>query len=140
MPTIAARHLGHVDEKGVLVLADPPAWRAAVARHRGRDVFVTVSRRQNARTLSQNSLYWVWCSELGNYIGEPRQAIHELLKERFLPKREIELLEGQRMEMPASTRTLSVEEFSQYMRDIQTWAATFLGLALPEAGALEAVL
>lgn len=140
MPTIAARHFGHVDEKGVLVMADPSNWRVAVARLRGRDVFVTVNRVQHARTLSQNRLYWVWVGEIANYIGESREAVHGLLKDQFLERREIELLEGQRMKMPPTTRTLTIEQFSDYMRDIQTWAATFLGLALPEAGALEAVL
>lgn len=140
MPNIAARHSGRVDEHGVLVLADPSQWRAAVARHRGRNVFVTISRQQHARTLPQNRLYWVWVGEIADYIGESRDAVHGYLKDQFLPKREVELLEGQRLVMPPTTRTLTVEEFRSYMDQIQAWAASFLGLALPEAGALEAVL
>lgn len=136
----ALRHAGRVTDKGVLVLADPSAWRRAVARHRDRAVWVSVVRQQAARTLPQNRLYWVWCAEVGDYVGEPAKTIHEYFKQMFLPTREVELLEGQRLVMPPTTRTLTVEEFSEYMRQIQTWAAQFLGLALPEAGALEAVL
>lgn len=135
----AARHAGRV-KAGQLVLADPVAWRAAVARHEGRDVWVTVVRQQHARTLPQNRLYWVWVSEIAAYIGEGREEAHALLKGMFLPPRDIELLEGQRLTMPPSTRLLSVEGMSEYMDRIQTWAATFLGLNLPDANQVEAVL
>lgn len=136
---VTARHAGTV-KKGQLVLADPSAWRAAVSRHEGRDVWVTVSRQQHARTLPQNRLYWAWCSEIGDYCGEPSTTIHEYLKEMFLKRRDVELLEGKHLIMPPSTRLLTVDEFRSYMDQIQNWALTFLGLVLPEAGQLEAVL
>lgn len=135
----AARYAGRV-EKGQLKLSDPVAWRAAVARHEGRDVFVTVTRQQHARTLPQNRLYWVWVSEIAAYIGEGRDETHTLLKGQFLPARDVELLDGKRLTMPPSTRLLTVEGFSEYMDRIQVWSAQFLGLVLPEANQLEAVL
>lgn len=135
----AARYAGRV-KAGKLVLSDPVAWRAAVARHEGRDVWVTVVRQQHARTLPQNKLYWVWVSEIAAYIGEGRDETHALLKGQFLPARDVELLDGKRLTMPPSTRLLTVEGFSEYMNRIQVWAATFLGLSLPEANQVEAVL
>ena len=66
--TYAARHAGTV-KQGQLVLADPASWRAAVARHEGRTVWVSLVRQQHARTLPQNKLYWVWVREIAGFIG-----------------------------------------------------------------------
>ena len=138
--TYSVRHAGRVNEQGQLVLADPVAWRAAVARHRGRDVWVAIVRQQHARTLPQNRYYWLLVTEIANYIGEGRDETHALLKGQFLPKRDIELLEGKRLTMPPSTRTLDVEGFTAYIESIKVWSAQFLGLALPEANQVEALL
>ena len=135
----AARHAGRV-KQGQLVLADPVAWRAAVARHEGKDVWVAVVRQQHARTLPQNRLYWVWCSEIADYIGESRDAVHGFLKDKFLERRDVELLEGQHLTMPASTRTLDVEGMRRYMDAIQQWAAEFLSLPLPDGNQVEVSL
>lgn len=129
---IAARHAGTVNEQGQLVLSDPSSWRAAIARHKGRAVWVAVVRQSYQRTLPQNKLYWLWIREIASYIGEDDNSVHEYLKAKFLPARDIELLDGQHMNLPPSTRRLGVEEFTTYMRNVQTWAAAFLGLTLPE--------
>jgi hypothetical protein len=101
---------------------------------------VAVVRQQHARTLPQNRYYWMLVTEIGGYIGEGRDETHALLKGMFLEKRDIELLEGKKLTMPPTTRTLTVEEFTSYIERIKVWAASFLGLALPEANQLEAVL
>lgn len=137
----AARHAARVSEKGEVVFADPQAWRAAVARHKGRDVFVTVVRQQHLRTMPQNRYYWsVVVETVAGYIGETRDDTHELLKAKFLPQRDIELLEGQRLQMPPSTRGLTIEQFTAYIDAVRTWAAQFLGLSIPEANQVEATL
>jgi hypothetical protein len=135
----AARHAGTV-KQGQLVLADPASWRAAVSRHEGREVWVSLVRQQHARTLPQNRLYWVWVTEIAGYIGEGRDETHSLLKQQFLESRDIELLEGKRLTMPPSTRLLNVEEFRGYMDEVQRWAAQFLGLVLPEGDQVEVSL
>ena len=136
-----ARHAGRVDDKGQLVLSDPTTWRAAVAKHKGRDVWVTVVRQQHMRSPNANRYYWgVVVEEIGGFIGESRDETHELLKARFLKPRQIELLDGQHLEMPPSTRLLTVEQFAEYIRDVKTWAAQFLGLSIPEPGEVEVTL
>ena len=137
----AARHAGRV-AKGQLVLSDPTAWRAAVARQEGRDVWVTVVRQQHARTMQANRYYWgVVVETIAAYIGETREDTHALLKAKFLPQRSIETLEGKILDgVPATTRNLSVEGFSEYVERVKVWAAQFLGLAIPEAGQVEVVL
>src|SRR5574343_920409 len=125
----ALRHAARVDEKGVLVFADPPGWRRAVARNRGYQVWVTVTRQQHLRSMSQSRYYWgVVCRDVADYVGESREDTHQLLKAMHLPKRTVELLEGQKLEMPGTTTTLTVEEMSEYIERCRVWAAQFLGL------------
>lgn len=135
-----ARHAGKV-VKGQLIPADPMAWRAAVARHEGRDVWVTVTRQQHARTLPQNRYYHgVVVDMIAGYIGENREDAHALLKAQFLSPRSIELLNGQTLTMPPSTRLLTVEQFTEYIERVRVWAAQFLGLSIPDANQVEVSL
>jgi len=127
----AARHAATVT-KGQVVFDDSTAWRVAVARNEGHRVWVSQTRQATARTLSQNSLYWVWCHELAEYIGDSDKSVHEYLKTKFLPARDAELLDGKHLTLPPSTRLLTVDQFRNYMDSVQTWAATFLGVVLPD--------
>jgi hypothetical protein len=74
---------------------------------------------------------------IAGYIGESRDETHELLKSRFLPVRRVELLDGQFIEMPPTTRLLTVEEMTAYIEQVRVWAAQFLGLSIPDAGEVE---
>lgn len=135
-----ARHAGRV-KQGQLVLSDPVAWRAAVAKHEGRDVWVTVRRQFVSRTPQANRYYWgVVVEHVAGYIGESAEDTHELLKQQFLKPRPIELLDGRELSMPPSTRLLSVEDFAAYIERVRVWAAQFLGLSIPDANQVEVVL
>ena len=137
VPRIPAR----IDEKGQLHPADPVAWRSYLARNKGRDVWVTVKRQQHTRSMSANAFYWgVVVESIAAHIGESSEETHELLKDKFLPRRQVELLDGQRLEMPPSTRLLTVEEFSVYIERIKAWAAQWLGLPIPDANQVEVSL
>lgn len=139
--SIAARHAGKVNDKGELVLADPQTWRAAVSRHKGRDVWVTVTRQQHLHSMPVRRYYFgVIVAMVAEFIGETRDDTHELLKQQFLKPRDIELLDGQRLTMPPSIKNLTGEQMSEYIREIKTWAATFLGLSIPDPNEVEVSL
>ena len=123
---------------GQLVMADPVAWRSLLARHNGREVLVSVVRQQHIRTLPQNRYYHgVVVDMIAGYIGESREETHELLKQQFLPCRHVELLDGKNIQMPGSTRLLTIEQFTAYIEQVKVWAAQFLGLSIPEANEVE---
>lgn len=136
----ALRHAGRVSDEGQLIFADPSAWRGALARHRGREVWVTVTRQQHLRSMSQSRYYWgVVVRDIADYIGEGREDTHEYLKAQHLPKRSVELLDGHKLEMPGTTTTLTAAEFAEYIESIRIWSAQFLGLSIPSPGEVEAL-
>jgi len=138
---LSKRHAGRVNEQGELVLADPTAWRLAVARNKNRAVWVTMVRVQDAHTISQQRYYFgVVVALVAEYIGESREDTHELLKAEHLPKREIELLDERRLTMPPSTRSLTIEQYTEYIERCRRWAAQFLGLSIPDASQVEVKL
>ena len=137
VPRIPAR----VDEQGQLRPADPVAWRSYLSRNKGRDVWVTVKRQQHTRSVSANAYYWgVVVDSIAGHIGESSEETHALLKEKFLPRRQVELLDGKTLEMPPSTRLLTVEQFTEYIEQVRRWAAEWLHLSIPDANEVEAVL
>jgi len=138
---LTKRHAGRVNEQGELILADPSAWRLAVSRNKGQDVWVTMIRQQHLHSVSQQRYYFgVVVDMIAEFIGETREETHELLKSEHLPQREIELLEGTKLTMPPTTRNLSVEQYTEYIERCRRWAATFLGLSIPDANELEVKL
>lgn len=131
----------HVDEQGMLRPADPVAWRSYLARQRGRDVWVTVKRKMKPHTDNQRSYYFgVVVNMIAAEIGESVDETHALLKEKFIPRRQIELLNGKHLEMPATTRFFTTEEFTDYINRIKVWASQFLGLSIPDANEVEVTL
>lgn len=104
-------------------------------------MWVTVTRQQHARTLPQNKYYWsVVVDSIADHIGEDRDTVHEYLKRQFIGDRDIELLSGQRMTVPARSSLLSVEEFTAYIERVRVWSAQFLGLSIPDANQVEVML
>lgn len=88
--------------------------------------------------MSQNRYYWsVVVAEIAAFIGETSEDTHELLKAQFLPGRDIELLDGQTLKMPPTTTRLSIEQMTEYIETVRRWAASFLGLSIPDAGQVE---
>lgn len=137
VPRIPAR----VDDQGVLRPADPLAWRQYLARQKGRDVWLTVVRQSKPHTSNQRAYYWaVVVDMVAASIGESREETHELLKAKFLPEREIELLGGKKLTMPPSTKLLSTEEYSAYIERIRVWSAQWLGVSIPDASQVEVAL
>lgn len=99
---------------------DPP-WRVTVEPHRKR------------RSLSQNSLMWLWLGEVAELVGQHTgmdvHDIHEAFKQKFLPAKIIEVL-GETIDV-RSTATLTTLEMTTYMDRIYAWVTTELGLLLP---------
>ena len=77
---------------------------------------------------------------IANEIGESHDETHALLKEKFIPRRRIELLSGKFLEMPPSTRDFTVEQYMKHIDAVKVWAAQFLGLSIPDPHEVEVTL
>ena len=83
-----ARHAARVTPEGLLVIADEAAWRRAIARQKGREVWLSLSRvQEEGTTLDQHGYYravllplaaeeWGW--------ADPAE-LHYRFKELHLP-------------------------------------------------------
>ena len=94
---------------------------------------VTVEQYRKRRSLSQNSLMWLWIGEVADYVGkhtgQDADDIHEFFKQKFLPPRIIEV-GGVTVDV-RSTAKLTTLEMTIYMDRIYAWVTTELGLLLP---------
>jgi len=93
----------------------------------GQEWSVTVEPLARTRSAEQNRLYWAIVGELADVTGMPRDDLHEWLKAKFLGARFIEFA-GEVYEAPASSSGLKVREFSDYVTQVQAWAATEFGV------------
>lgn len=84
------------------------------------------------RTLSQNSLYWMWLSCISEETGNDKNNLHDYYRESFLPKKEVVIFTESRMK-PKSTTELDTSEFTVYLEKIRIHAAEWnVILPLPE--------
>lgn len=108
---------------------------------RGKPLTLTVERKKKKRSSPQNRYYWgvvVPIIQLGlldagwDRIACSKDNVHELLKSKFLPNREVTNLKtGEIMEMPGSTAECTTTEMMEYIDEITAFAAEFLGVQIP---------
>jgi NinB protein len=105
-------------------------------------VEITIRRRYATRSQEQNRFYWgVLVDTLAQAMageGWTEDDTHKFLKAQFLPKRLAAIDRNGRIHgeyvVGGSTRRLTVGEFADYLRAIETWMVDELGLVLPEQG------
>jgi hypothetical protein len=125
----------------------PKRMRAEiVAAFRGKEIEFVVRRKRRHRTNAQNAYYWAVVvpyvlrgfADLGNDLSENNPddlaQVHEFLKHRFIPGREIADANGEVHQLPPTTTTLNVADMMDYISKIQQFAAEYLNITIPEAG------
>jgi hypothetical protein len=130
MPDISFR--GIVKE-GQFRPDDLAGWAGKLGRLEGKRVQCSMKRESTGRTLSQNRLLWgVVYATLSEWSGHEPEELHEYFKELFLGQSCKELPSGERMMVRASTSSLDVEAFSEYIDKVYRWAA-HRGCYIPSA-------
>lgn len=105
----------------------------------GKDIKITVEKQKSKRSISQNSLYWLWITTIGDYVGHTKEAMHDVFKRMFLrdklsPLQTDEFLQYYRQnqaDIEASTRKLTKEEMTEYLNNVDEQARN-LGIKLPQ--------
>jgi hypothetical protein len=91
---------------------------------------VEVLEKKATRSISQNSLYWLWLTCIEFETGNDRQYIHEYFKKKYLQPERIQLF-GQYDDYYTS-KTLNTTQFKYFLDHIQTFASTELAITLPD--------
>ena len=84
--------------------------------------------RKQQRTPEQNRAYWPLLHEIADRLRPQGQAYSaetwaEYFKERFLGAEEVKLPNGKVKRITRSTADLDVDEFSDYLTQVQVWAS-----------------
>jgi len=72
-----------------------------------------IRKKKKNRTVSQNSLYWLFCEFVGNALFMTRDEVHSGFALENLKK--IEFFNGRKFETISSTTGLTCDEFGAYM-------------------------
>lgn len=112
----------------------------------GKQIEVTFRRKRKRRSDQQNRYYWgvvvpliveafidLGHSELIQGNSESHEAVHAMLKRRFMSDgRTLEDKDGNVYELDPTTTDKTAVEMAEYMERIQEWAATCLGVTIPD--------
>lgn len=89
-----------------------------------------VNIKEKKRSLSQNSLYWVYVGYISKHTGYTRDELHHSFKRCFLGEEaKIDIFDKPYISAK-STRGLKKDEFTEYMNKVQIYAAQ-QGIVLP---------
>lgn len=90
---------------------------------------VKITRKTEPRTLSQNSLMWLWFSCLEDSTGTPKKDWHDYYCSRFLVRDVV--VKGKLTTIVGGSKDLNTIQFTKFMNQIQSDAATEFGINLP---------
>lgn len=112
------------------------AWMAAVRAK--RPLVVTVEEEACQRSVQQNKRYWALLGEIADAAEANGQRFsaevwHHYFKGRFIGHEDITLPDGQVIQQPISSTTLTTAEFNAYMERIEAHAAAELGVEFSTA-------
>ena len=110
-------------EGGRIRLLNKGAFRSYLALFEGKPIELIIREKRYVRSDEQNKYYWgVIISILGDNFGYEKDEMHEILKKKFGIK---------------STSDLKSPEFKEYINKIIVWAASDLGIALPDPDSVD---
>lgn len=90
-----------------------------------------IEKLVSTRSLSQNSLYWLYLETIEKETGNSASDLHEYFKREFLPPKFIKvMIKGKEIErkIPASTTELEKIPFTDYLDKI----CAMTGVSIPD--------
>jgi len=80
-----------------------------------------ITLRKTTRSIEANRRLWAIYNQIGAYIGESPDKIHELMKWKFLRYQDV--VNNETIETVKSTTKLTTSEMADYQRNIEVWAS-----------------
>lgn len=96
---------------------------------RNGEYTVRIIRKTQPRTISQNSLMWMWYKCLEDAFGQPKEDFHDYFKAKFLAR---QVAIGNRwVTVVGSTTELNTLQMTDYLEKVKAEAAIEFGVTLP---------
>lgn len=112
--------------------SDKEAVKAYVDKlPQGKRFDISIKLHREKRTIDQNRLLFLWIGCVSHETGYFKDEVHEIFKKKFLGTETFEIW-GEKVERIKSTTSLDTKQFSQYLERIQQFAATEMGIILPD--------
>lgn len=90
---------------------------------------VRIVRKTQPRTVSQNSLMWMWYKCMEDSTGQRKEDFHDYYKTKFLTR---QVVIGRRwVTVIGSTTDLNTLQMTEYLEKVKADAATEFGIMLP---------
>ena len=90
---------------------------------------LSITRKVEPRTLSQNSLMWLWFTCIENETGTDKLDVHDYYCKKFLRRRIY--LNGLEDVVVSSTSKLNTLQMKEFLDKVQADAAIEMGVNLP---------
>lgn len=96
---------------------------------RNGEYTVKIVRKTQPRTISQNSLMWMWYKCMEEATGTPKEDFHDYYKAKYLSR---DIAVGNRWHrVTGSTTDLNTLQMTNYLEKVKADAATEFGIMLP---------
>lgn len=109
--------------------ADLGRLDALVSTLSNGEYVLTITKRRERRTLSQNALLWMWLRCIAEDTGNTTDDLYDVFCSKFLRKR-VEV-NGDVVECCKTSSQLNTAEMTAFLDNIQVYAASELGITLP---------
>jgi len=85
-----------------------------------------IKKKTKQRTISQNKLLWLWLNCIAQELGYTAQDMHDYFCTKYLSKEVYGAI------IVVGTKDLTTLQFKQFLDNIKIFAATELGITLPD--------
>lgn len=97
----------------------------------GKPYTVEIKVKRKQRSTNQNRTYWMWLTCIMAETGEHKDRLHEFFKQHILGMDEHWAFDRWPVRVPRSTSGLDTKQMTDYLERVQQFAATELGIVLP---------
>ncbi len=96
---------------------------------RNGEYTLRIVRKTQPRTISQNSLMWMWYKCMEDATGQRKEDFHDYYKTKFLSRQAA--IAGRWVTIIGSTTDLNTLQMTNYLEKVKADAATEFGIILP---------
>ena len=90
---------------------------------------IVAKRDTDKRSISQNALMWMWFNCIAHETGQNKTDIYDYYRMLFLTRKVI--INGKEVSVSSGTSSLDTRQFTEFLNNIQSDAATEFGIRLP---------